>query len=144
MALVKICPSCGRVNTFDALMCSECMKDLSTVEITDTECEKISAKFLVLECMSSPGKITLKEDSILGREAECSEFLGKFGTVSRIHAKFACGETWTVEDLNSTNGTYLNGRRLTQGEKCPLKPGDTIALSKSCVFTVKYIDEVHL
>ena len=33
---------------------------------------------------------------------------------------------WMIEDLNSTNGTYLNGNRLAKGESIKIKIGDTI------------------
>ncbi|MCX7856208.1 MAG: FHA domain-containing protein [Anaerolineae bacterium] len=39
------------------------------------------------------------------------EFAG-WETVSRHHARiYRRGENWVVEDLGSTNGIYINGRR---------------------------------
>ena len=152
MALVKICPSCEYVNSYDEVMCRQCMADITVIPVIDTEAQAASQNltpaaepvrtFLVLECLNDGENLTLKDDSVLGRESEGSKPLGKFETVSRQHARFICGEKWTVEDLNSTNGTWINGRRIAQGEKYSLKSGDVIALSKSCAFTVKYIDEV--
>jgi pSer/pThr/pTyr-binding forkhead associated (FHA) protein len=50
--------------------------------------------------------------------------------VSRSHAEIRPrGGSWVVSDLNSTNGTRLNGRRL-QGPEV-LKPGDEIELGTS-------------
>ena len=48
-------------------------------------------------------------------------------TVSRLHAAiFREGGDWHVQDLASTNGTFLNGRRL-QGEESPvLTQGDEL------------------
>jgi pSer/pThr/pTyr-binding forkhead associated (FHA) protein len=33
-----------------------------------------------------------------------------------------------VEDLNSLNGTWVNGARLHAGQQKPLKPGDVIQI----------------
>lgn len=97
-----------------------------------------AAKILVLECADVSGRLTVKDGSVLGRDAEGRELLGNFQTVSRRHSRFSLsGSTWTVEDMNSTNGTWVNGRRLAPGEKCSLKSGATVALSRSCTFTVQ-------
>jgi pSer/pThr/pTyr-binding forkhead associated (FHA) protein len=34
-----------------------------------------------------------------------------------------------VEDLNSTNGTYVNGQRLSGGR--PLRPGDVVTIGQT-------------
>lgn len=48
-------------------------------------------------------------------------------TVSRRHAELkAISGGWALSDLNSANGTYLNGVRLSQPKK--LKPGDQIRM----------------
>src|SRR5262249_38255398 len=47
--------------------------------------------------------------------------------VSRTHARLTVdGTNVTVEDLGSTNGTHVAGRRLGQGEAAPLYDGDEI------------------
>ena len=41
------------------------------------------------------------------------------------HARlFPQGSRWFLEDLNSTNGTFVNGERLTRAT--PIEPGDDI------------------
>ena len=46
--------------------------------------------------------------------------------VSRLHARLTRhGETVTVEDLDSANGTYLNGRRVSRSE---VAPGDLLVV----------------
>ena len=48
-------------------------------------------------------------------------------TVSRFHGKFIKqGESVLLADLNSTNGTKVNGRGLTVGEQVPLANGDRV------------------
>jgi ABC-type multidrug transport system ATPase subunit/ABC-type multidrug transport system permease subunit len=50
--------------------------------------------------------------------------------ISRHHARFTrSGSAWTVTDLSSTNGTYVNGRRVTATE--PLEVGDVVDLGGS-------------
>ena len=48
-------------------------------------------------------------------------------TVSRIHAAFEhVGSTYTLTDLNSTNATRINGKRLEPDKATPLQDGDTV------------------
>jgi pSer/pThr/pTyr-binding forkhead associated (FHA) protein len=37
-------------------------------------------------------------------------------------------EGWQLEDLNSTNGSFLNEARLAPGQPVPLQNGDQIRL----------------
>ena len=46
---------------------------------------------------------------------------------------------WTVRDLGSSNGTFLNGQRLTEPQR--LKPGDEISFGKFSLFFEKELDE---
>lgn len=50
--------------------------------------------------------------------------------VSQFHARiFSRDGAWFVEDLGSTNGTYLNSRRLTSPSQ--LRAGDRLKLGKA-------------
>jgi hypothetical protein len=53
--------------------------------------------------------------------------------VSRRHAKISLREgQYSIEDLGSTNGTFVNrGRRLSPGDRQPLKDGDEIIVGKT-------------
>lgn len=60
----------------------------------------------------------------VGREPDCEVFLNH-PDVSRCHARITVdGDTVTVEDLASKNGTMLNGRKITKSKK--LVNGDTL------------------
>lgn len=52
-------------------------------------------------------------------------------SVSRIHARLECGECGIcVRDLNSRNGTLVNGRKLSPNEAAELSPGDLIQFGR--------------
>jgi ABC-2 type transport system ATP-binding protein len=73
-------------------------------------------------------EIALEDDFLIGREATGDGRLGGDEEVSRRHARITrqVDGTVTVEDLGSTNGTYLNGWRFPTPQR--LSPGDRIAL----------------
>ena len=59
-------------------------------------------------------------------------------TVSRNHARIvASDDTYVLEDLGSTNSTFLNKKRITSGKSKPLKDGDTFSVGiydLKCIF----------
>ncbi len=60
----------------------------------------------------------------IGRASECDLCLAFDGSVSRQHARMEWdGHTWVIIDTNSTNGTFVNGERVTEQR---LSPGDQI------------------
>jgi hypothetical protein len=62
---------------------------------------------------------------LLGRSSECDLVLGD-DTVSRRHAElFLVGGAWHVRDLGSSNGTYVQGRRVIEVE---VVAGDLLTL----------------
>lgn len=69
----------------------------------------------------------LKPDLMVGRRESCDVVL-RFANVSSQHCKLEChGGYWYVRDLNSKNGTRVNGVRV--GEKL-LNPGDVLRVAK--------------
>jgi hypothetical protein len=83
-------------------------------------------------------------EHIAGRDAECSLVIDGT-TVSRRHARITVAHgAATIEDLDSTNGTYVNATRISA--PTPLVSGDEFALGSevlrvrrrsSSVLTVK-------
>ncbi len=56
--------------------------------------------------------------------------------VSRIHADIRVeGDAYYIEDVGSSNGTYINNMPLLPGNRHRLRPGDRIALGKGDVVT---------
>lgn len=71
---------------------------------------------------------------IFGRGADC-DFIYSTPKVSRKHCKIEYIDShYYLTDLGSTNGTYLNGRRIERKER--LFTGDIIGIgSEDIVFT---------
>jgi sigma-B regulation protein RsbU (phosphoserine phosphatase) len=66
---------------------------------------------------------------VIGRRSDCQIFVPDM-RVSRQHARLWKGDVgWTLEDLGSNNGTYINGVRL-QGSS-PLKTDDEIMIANN-------------
>ena len=56
--------------------------------------------------------------------------------VSRIHADIRVeADAYYIEDLGSSNGTYINNKPLTTGDRHRLRAGDRIALGKGDLVT---------
>ena len=57
-------------------------------------------------------------------------------TVSRIHATIEhIGSTYTLTDLNSTNATRINNKRLEPDLATPINDGDSLSFGKvTCTF----------
>ena len=159
MALVKICPSCGAENDINTTLCDMCMADISAVSPINTDAPKTVSthenpanteaiadssatviergRLLHFTASDGSGGFTVSSGAVIGREAEGREYLASHMTVSRRHARVNFNVSWFIEDLNSSNGTYINEIRIKPNEPHKIKSGDIIALSHSCIFTVK-------
>ena len=72
-------------------------------------------------------KFPLEGDvATIGRQATCSVHIPDIN-VSRLHAELRrSGDTWTIEDRGSTNGTKVNDEMIVT--PTALKAGDTVSL----------------
>lgn len=155
MSQLKICPSCGLENPVNETMCGRCMADISSVEpVNDIDVSEskiinnpqLSSGATVIEkndslcfeAVDGSGKFYVESGAVIGREAAGSEYLKKYQTVSRRHAQLKFNNSsWDIEDLNSTNGTWINERKIEANKANPIKSGDIVAFSRSCVFVIK-------
>jgi hypothetical protein len=65
-------------------------------------------------------------EATIGREVGNVIHLGTDNTVSRRHARILKqGDGWVIRDEGSSNGTWVNGVRVTEQ---PLRPGDEIQI----------------
>ncbi|HLJ57602.1 MAG TPA: FHA domain-containing protein, partial [Chthonomonadaceae bacterium] len=68
----------------------------------------------------------LFDGAIAGRDPRCDIALLSDTLASRQHARFLLtADGWAVEDGGSTNGTYVNGQRVTASL---LQPGDEVTI----------------
>jgi phosphoserine phosphatase RsbU/P len=66
---------------------------------------------------------------VIGRRSDCQIFVPDM-RVSRQHARlWRSGESWSLEDLGSNNGTYINGIKLQAA--MPLKHDDEITIANN-------------
>lgn len=79
------------------------------------------------KCHIDLGKLPLT----VGKLAGAVDIIIKEQSISRMHAKFSRnGNNIYITDLNSTNGTFKNGMRLTPNTSEMIEPGDEIRLGK--------------
>jgi hypothetical protein len=154
---VKLCGHCGEANREGTVYCAFCGNELSqTLSVNPLQSAPetpplptdISGPELTLMIPTHQGikPITLPhgERIVLGRvdhENQASPFinLSHFEAldlgVSRIHAVIDYGsDVPTLSDLGSTNGTYLNGRKLAPHEAHILRYGDEIRLARLKIY----------
>ena len=75
-------------------------------------------------------RLGLDTGVIIGRRGHYASVFGVFADVSGNHARIdQNGNEWTVTDLGSTNGTFLNGQALQPNVPQPIHIGDTIRFS---------------
>jgi uncharacterized protein involved in exopolysaccharide biosynthesis len=71
----------------------------------------------------------IHRESVIGRGPSAQIRIDD-GAISTKHAKIVWdGKRHSLVDLGSTNGTFLNGRRLERNESTPLDFGDTIQVA---------------
>lgn len=142
------CPECGFQNLESVHYCSRCGALLVTEDDPDNPTLTFSAEEIQEEggagleelgiegptlVVRSGGGRTGEQfplegtETTIGRTPDCDIFLDDV-TVSRRHAVVAKGEGgFTLEDLGSLNGTFLNRHRI---EKSELEPGDELQIGK--------------
>lgn len=76
----------------------------------------------------APEVITITSDLIIGKSAE-ADFILSDVLISRNHARLMrVDESFIIEDLGSTNGTYVNGKLIRTS---PVREGDVITIGNT-------------
>ncbi len=161
MSKRSICPVCQSENSVLVVECRQCGARLHadptiTLPTIPTNFEPPvphsrraghswppDALALYVTGEADPLVLPYRERTVLGRSA-CSQDepcvnLSEYGAdslgVSRRHATITfSGEDCLLEDLGSTNGTWLNGNRLTAYQPHPLQNGDVVQLGQLIIF----------
>ncbi|RMF80846.1 MAG: FHA domain-containing protein [Chloroflexi bacterium] len=146
-----VCDHCGHRNPAGALICDNCDEALVDSERKGDTTKNLGAAVTTGRYFADSSGIVLhlrdddeslhisipdEGDVIVGRASPESDNrphidLSAYGAaehgVSRSHASLKrSGNSLVVTDLNSTNGTLLNGQKLHPGEVRILRDGDTL------------------
>jgi hypothetical protein len=154
------CPSCGHENPPDARYCENCGAALAapasvpTPAPTGVEAPPVAppiapvAALVIAETGTELPLDFSKGEVLIGRSDPVSRVFpdvdltphgGYEAGVSRKHCRiFKQGDQFFVEDLQSTNGTRLNGQFIPPNQPHPLNDGDVLELGAFKVtFVVK-------
>lgn len=97
------------------------------------ETEEIQNQFVYQGADRSRDFHCIRGRMLIGSNKEESDIYIPFPMVSRVHASVEMDTEGTfLEDLNSTNGTHVNGELLQYREKRMLQKGDIISLAGEC------------
>jgi FHA domain len=88
-------------------------------------------RLVITEPKATRGAVfALAEEITIGRAATCTIGMPDDSFVSQLHARAFREAGWTmIEDLGSTNGTYLNGKRLAAPER--ITKGDRLQVGNT-------------
>jgi len=140
------CPECGFQNPEASNYCSRCGALLTTEMGSETtmsfEVEEAGDEVDLLAALGIKGPALVVRSgggmagqsfqptegrTLVGRSPECDVFLDDV-TVSRRHAELTReGETFSIRDLGSLNGTYVNRKRI---ESVVLEDDDEVQIGK--------------
>jgi FHA domain-containing protein/double zinc ribbon protein len=136
------CPDCGEPVEAGATMCSSCMKTVAPAGAYATRREEPAGGRLLLRIGSADVTVPRGQSLPLGRDAHRSPAAGPlapYDNVSRLHATIgmdADGRAW-IRDERSTNGTYVDGRKLSPGETTPLTAASALRLAADVPIEVR-------
>ncbi len=154
---MQICPHCGWENFEGIIYCDRCgvalvNLPLATRVLTGSQGEQVRADVLgpdgviILQVgqEETPIMVQIRHDLILGRVTQTGDLttyinLTPYGAdeagVSRRHARLLRdGNAVYLMDLNSTNGTRVNGEALAAGVEKRLRDGDELLLGRLKVY----------
>lgn len=91
---------------------------------------------LKITAMNAPTRVELemtKDEFVIGKKKELVDGVISFNKmISRSHCKInRRGNLYTITDLQSANGTYVNKLRLQPNQPCQINNGDIVRLADS-------------
>ena len=145
MSFYKICPVCGKKNTNSEILCCYCFADISSVTAggidivtgsseedseNENDLNEQNINNLLTLITTEGDKIKILNGDVVGREGIGNEIFRYNLKISRHHSKFIfLDEKWFIEDLNSRNGTFINGNKIPPGKRIELTSNDAISFS---------------
>ena len=141
---MKICPNCAYENREGYMFCEDCGEDLATVESVQAESGAVPVEevafSLQLEGFDDPILLRREAQTTLGRvdkerghypDVDLTPFAAVEKGVSAMHAVIHHDfESVQITDKGSTNGTYINDRRLNSNQAYILHSGDEIRFGR--------------
>ena len=131
-ASANYCPRCGALLTTETGAETTMSFDLESGgdDLDETLAATLGGPALVVRSGGGMAGQTFQPEAgrtLIGRSPECEIFLDDV-TVSRRHAELErVGEAFTIRDLGSLNGTYVNRRRI---ESAVLENDDEVQIGK--------------
>lgn len=165
MKLPHLCLICGYENKPDSLVCAQCgasLQESDPTPIIPSRLDESAIRETKDQLLKRPGSdsitlyiagkhqpIPIKDTGrvILGRnkspegppKIDLNEYNAQILGVSRQHAALMIThEKCTLEDLGSTNGTWLNENQLEANRPYPLRTGDLIRLGNLLIIVSFY------
>jgi hypothetical protein len=83
-----------------------------------------------ITCLTAPLVRLLESETLIGRGQQCALRLPASYASSQHAVLRWLGAGWNVWDLDSRNGTWLNGRRLESRQAHPVARGDRLAFGR--------------
>jgi hypothetical protein len=91
--------------------------------------KRIPSRLVLVDGVGPESVDLVPPETMLGRDSSCHVSIND-SSVSHRHARvYHSDGEWYVEDLGSTNGTFVNERPLTH--PVVLRPGDMVAVGRS-------------
>ncbi len=127
------CPVCGRINKLGARFCGGCGTAL--VARPPARLQVLGAKGVLWErpLLENENPFTIGRRSISRNIFPHLDltYSDPNAYISRRHAQIvADARGYTIEDLNSENGTFVNDMRLAPNRPIPLRNGDVVQIGK--------------
>jgi len=148
-AAANVCPACGTPFIPGEAFCNDCGAQLpgqpqaayaAPAAPAYTPPNVGARPRLVVAGSGAEFDLAGKSEVLIGREDPISGIFpqidltphgGEVGGVSRRHARLMLRNgQWLIEDLNSTNFTFVNNQRLAPGAPLALKDGDQIRMGR--------------
>lgn len=128
------CPVCETPNPPSETYCIDCGFMLSSAPVAVEDMPKPQDLGKLITTDGTREFILKPGENCVGREN--ADILLSHNTVSRKHAKITVLEGQiSVEDLGSTNGTFVDGKRLSEGESVEIKDANELMFGS---MTLKY------
>ena len=158
MSEIRICENCNHHNDINNLECEKCGFDLSfVIPVDESELIKqeavenastpdVHSSFsvstscnLILVSMDGQLTIPIQNELVIGRDGVNGNYFERSNYVSRKHAIFYVEENEILIFDASTNGTFINDKRLPKLTKTPIHSSDKITFA-DITFEVRYAD----